>query len=197
MAKKRQSGGEHEQGHDDTHGTPLAAIDLAWEVMGGIDWDPCGNPKNPLFARLTTLLPIYEDIEPSFHPRVVEHGCVIYGDSLAVSERGDWRASHRKLINAPWSDLQPWVDLLPLSSSPFAWVGPSRTNARWFQDLTRVADVIWFPCNRFTYAGSKIQPPFHSCMAFRGVDHLALRAAIPRHFPKDVDPCLYPTRYLR
>lgn len=197
MAQKNQKGGEHEQGHNDTHGSPLESIDLAWEVMGGIDWDPCGNPRNPLFAKMTVLLPVYEDVEVTFQPRVASHGCVLHADSLAVSERADWLASYRRFVNGPWSDLQPWVDRLALSSSPFAWVGPSRTNAGWFHDLTRVADVIWFPKNRFTYIGSGTQPPFHSCMAFRGVDHRVLREAIPRHFPKDVDPCLYPTRYLR
>lgn len=197
MARKRQSGGEHEQGHNDTHGSPPQAIDLAWDVMGGIDWDPCGNPRNPLFAKMTTLLPIYEDIEPTFHPRVADYGCAIYDDSLAPSARPDWFASHRRFINGPWSDLGPWVNLLTLSASPFAWVGPSRTNAGWFHDLTRVADIIWFPKNRFTYVGSETQPPFHSFMAFRGVDHIELRQAIPRHFPKDTDPCLYPTKYLR
>jgi hypothetical protein len=197
VAKRQQSGGEHEQGQNDTHGTPVAAIDLAWEAMGGIDWDPFGNPRNPLFARLTTLLPVYEDIEPTFHPRVADYGCAIYGDAFAVSERSDWRASTRKFINGPWSDLQPCVDLLRLSDTPFAWVGPSRTNAKWFQDLTRVADVIWYPCNRFMYVGSITQPPFHSCMAFRGVDHAALRRLIPQFFPKDKDPTLHATRYLR
>lgn len=194
MAKRQQSGNENEQGHNDTHGSPLAAIDLAWEAMGGIDWDPCGNPRNPLFARLTTLLPIYEEIEPTFHPRVAEHGCVIYGDSLAVSEERDWRASHRKFVNAPWSHLEPWVDRLALSSAPFAWVGPARVNAGWFHKLRHVADVLWFPKGRFTYAGSEIQPPFHSVMAFGGVDHALLRRLIPKHFPKDTDPCLLPTK---
>lgn len=180
---------ESQQGGNDTYGTPDAAIRLAEAVLGPICWDPCGNPKQPLYAHYNTLLPQYENLPVEAAP---SKGAVSldYGNSLSNAYRARWATHYPQLVNPPWSDIDPWIDRLRQSPA-FAFVGPARVNAGWFHALAEIADVIWLPNRRFTYRGAKIQPPFHSFMAFRcqtsGVPlaREVVAKAIPQFFPKE------------
>lgn len=179
---------ESHQGGNDTYGTPDAAIQLAEAVLGPIYWDPCANPKQPLYAHHNTLLPQYEGLPVEAAP---SKGTVAldYGDSLSDAYRERWATHHPQLVNPPWSDIDPWIERLRQSPA-FAFVGPARVNAGWFHALAEIADVIWLPNRRFAYRGAKTRPPFHSFMAFRHIRGTvwareAVAEAIPQFFPKE------------
>lgn len=181
---------ESHQGGNDTYGTPDAAIRLAEAVLGEIYWDPCANPRM-VYAHCNTLLPQYRGVVPEvLPPRSTV--AIDYGDSLTESYAERWASYYPQLVNPPWSDIDPWIERLRQSPS-FAFVGPARVNAGWFHALAEIADVIWLPNRRFTYRGAKIQPPFHSFMAFRRLhvvgpapDFRSLVAeAVPQFFPKE------------
>lgn len=181
---------ESARNHNDTYGTPQAAIDLTRHVLGDIDWDPCGNPTYPLYGALTTLLPIYEGLPLTSGRPASSPAAVFYGDSLVTPAlRAMWGPQVRKLVNPPWSDIGPWVDKLE-GSEAFAFVGPARVNSGWFFKLRRHARHIWFPSRRFVYKGAKTQPPFYSFMAFRGPSGAELHKAICQFFPNETDPYL-------
>jgi hypothetical protein len=180
--KKTEAVLESSFNQNDTWGSPRPAIQLSREVMGRIGWDPCGNPTYPLFAELTTLLPIYGGLELQVEQGV--NASVVFQDSLTPEASFFWDRPDPVFINPPWSHIDPWIERLRQSET-FSFVGPARVNAGWFHALRGVADHIWFPTRRFLYMGAKTQPPFHSFMAFRGCDPDALMRAIPKHFPKE------------
>lgn len=195
MARKKQSGLEHEQSQNDTWGSPVRCIDLARSVFGGtITWDPAGNPKYLLFALNTTLLPTYEECETTEHPSVAGRANLLFGDSLTDEFLDDWQFSDSVFLNPPWSDIDPWVDRLEMRKGPWAFIAQARTNAGWFHRMRHIATAFWFPCRRFPYQGAKVQPPFHSFMAFRGVSPRELAASIQTHFPKEPNPFVFDPR---
>jgi len=109
--------------------TPDTYIEMAREVMGGIDLDPAS------------------DLEAQ---KVVK--AKRFYDKKADGLQQTWQG--RIWLNPPWSDPQPWLEKLIVEEVDQAIVlTTNATETGWFQDYDDQADIVCFPLGRIKCYG--------------------------------------------
>ena len=120
------------QGHvsiDRNWYTPEIYIEMAREVMGGIDLDPASDLEAQKVVKAKQFI-----------------------DKEANGLKQSWQG--RIWLNPPWSDPQPWLEKLIAEEVDQAIVlTTNATETEWFQDFVPQTDTVCFPRGRIKCYG--------------------------------------------
>lgn len=136
------------------------------QVMFSSERDDWQTPKW-LFDRLNVGFTI--DLCAQDHNKLVDRYCNNVQSGLLVNgEKIDW-LKEIFFCNPPYGrEIKGVLEAIPVHARGVLLV-PSRTGSRWFCDLVKKCNEVWFLRGRLKFGGAQNSAPFDSAICCMGV----------------------------